>query len=79
MKYIGLIIGIVLGFIGIYKIDVVLIKGLNYFGKYVFFVIFHLFILYIYYFIYKKSEGRLKIILPIIFGMILLLFGIILG
>ncbi len=79
LKYLGLIIGIVLGIIGLYKIDLVLIAGLNYFGKYVFFGLFHIFIFYFYYLSFVKFKGKLKIIMPIILGLILLLFGIILG
>ena len=75
----GLIIGIVLGVIGLYKIDVVLIKGLNYFGKYVFFGLFHLFIIYLYYLSFKKFKGKLKIIMPIILGTVLFVWGIVLG
>jgi len=53
---VALIIGIILGIVGLYKIDIVLIAGLNYFGKYVFFGLFNLFIVYIYYFSFKKSK-----------------------
>ena len=79
LKYSGLIIGIVLGIIGLYKIDLVLIAGLNYFGKYVFFGLFHIFIIYFYYLSFVKFKGKWKIIMLIILGLILLLFGIILG
>jgi len=79
LKYTGLIIGIILGIIGLYKIDMVLIVGLNYFGKYVFFGLFHLFIIYLYYLSFKRFKGKWKIIMPIILGLILLLLGIILG
>jgi len=75
----GLIIGILLGVIGLYKIDVVLIAGLNYFGKYVFFGLFHLFIIYLYYLSFKKFKGKFKIIMPIILGIILIILGEVLG
>ena len=78
-KYLGLIIGIVLGLIGLYKIDIILIAGLNYFGKYVFFGLFQLFIIYLYYLSFKKFKGKWKIIMPAILGVILLILGIVLG
>jgi len=74
MKKVIFIIGIILGLIGLYKIDTVLIAGLNYFGKYVFFGLFHLFIIYFYYLSYKKNWY-----LSIIIGGILFSLGIILG
>ena len=73
-KYLGLIIGIVLGLIGLYKIDIILIAGLNYFGKYVFFGLFHLFLIYLYYIAFKK-----KWYLPIILGLIIFLIGLLIG
>jgi len=79
MKYIGLIVGIVLGIIGLYKIDIILIAGLNYFGKYVFFGLFHLFLVYVYYISFVKFKGKLKIIMPVVLGLILFVLGIILG
>ena len=79
MQYIGLIIGIILGVIGLYKIDIVLISGLNYFGKYVFFGLFHLFIIYMFYLSYKKFNGYLKKLMPILFGLIILLLSFKLG
>jgi len=69
----ALVIGIMLGIIGLYKIDIVLIAGLNYFGKYVFFGLFHIFIIYIYYLSYKKFSGFIKTVMPIFIGMIILL------
>ena len=70
MDKLGLIIGVILGIIGLYKIDIVLIAGLNYFGKYVFFTLFHLFIVYLYFLTYKK-----KWYLPIVLGSILFIGG----
>jgi len=76
---IGLLIGIILGAIGLYKIDIVLIAGLNYFGKYGFFIIFHIFIIYLYYISYKKFTGYKKVLMPIILGLIIFFLGVILG
>jgi len=75
----ALILGIILGIIGLYKLDIVLIAGLNYFGKYVFFVLFHLFIIYAYYYSFKKFNFKFKLIMPIIIGIILLILGMRLG
>jgi phosphotransferase system glucose/maltose/N-acetylglucosamine-specific IIC component len=75
MHYIGFFLGIILGICGVFKIDLVLIKGLNYFGKYVFFGLFHIFLIYIFY-LFSKQKGVLKIIGPLIFGLILCLIGV---
>jgi len=79
LNYIGLIIGVILGLIGLYKIDIVLIAGLNYFGKYVFFTLFHLFIIYMYYLLFKKFSGYMKIVMPVLLGLIILLLSFKLG
>jgi len=79
LSYIGLVIGIILGVIGLYKIDIVLIAGLNYFGKYVFFGLFHIFIIYMFYLSFKKFSGYMKILMPILFGLIILLISFKLG
>jgi len=71
---VALIIGIILGIVGLYKIDIVLIAGLNYFGKYVFFGLFHLFIVYLYYFSFKKFK-----FLSLLVGFIIFLLGVVLG
>jgi len=78
---IGLLIGIILGAIGLYKIDIVLIAGLNYFGKYVFFGLFHLFIVYLYYYIYKhtKLNQKLKSLFEVLLGLGLFLLSFIIG
>ena len=75
MDKISLIVGLILGMIGLYKIDMVLIEGLNYFGKYVFFILFQLFILYLYYLSFIKTKGVIKIISPVILGLILFIAG----
>ena len=79
MDKLGLIIGIILGIIGLYKIDIILIAGLNYFGKYVFFGLFHIFIVYMFYLSFKKFSGYMKILMPILFGLIILLVSFKLG
>jgi len=79
LQYIGLIIGIILGVIGLYKIDIVLIAGLNYFGKYVFFGLFHLFIIYMFYLSFKRFSGYMKILMPVFLGVIILLASFKLG
>lgn len=76
MKYIGLIIGLILGLYGLFRIDSVLYEGLNYFGKYVFFALFNIFVLYFYWLFFKKFGGWLQIAMPILLGIILLLFGV---
>ena len=75
MKYIGLIMGLILGAVGMYRIDYVLYEGLNYFGKYVFFAMFNLFVLWLFWFFYKRFEGVLKIAMPLLLGVVLLLVG----
>ena len=73
MDKLALIIGIILGIIGLYKIDIVLIAGLNYFGKYVFFGLFNLFIIYLYYFSFKKYR-----FISLLIGGIIFLLGVVL-
>ena len=76
MDKVAFIIGVILGVIGLYKIDMILIAGLNYFGKYVFFVLFQLFIVYLYYFSFVKLKGWMKIVAPVLLGIILLYGGL---
>jgi len=76
LQYIGLIVGVVLGLIGLYKIDYVLYEGMNYFGKYVFFAVFNLFVLWLFWFFYKRFDGKLKIFMPILLGVVILLIGV---
>jgi hypothetical protein len=78
---IGLVIGILLALIGIYYIDknILISFELNqskWFGKYVFFAAFNILILWVLLVFYKKFEGILKIIMPIFFGIIILLLGV---
>ncbi|GAB6045337.1 hypothetical protein JCM11957_09350 [Caminibacter profundus] len=73
MQYFGLIIGLILGIYGLVRIDYVLYMGLNYFGKYVFFGLFNIFTLYFFWFFYKKFSGWLQIVMPAIYGFIILL------
>jgi hypothetical protein len=72
----GLIIGIVIGLYGLYRVDYILYLGLNYFGKYIFFVIFNLFVLYSFWFLHKKTKGVWKNLAPLLFGIVLLIFGL---
>lgn len=76
MERIGLIIGLVLTIIGIVKIDMFLIPTLNYFGKYVFFAAFNIFVFWVEWVFYKKFGGLMKIIMPAVFGLIILLIGV---
>ena len=75
-SHIGLVIGLIMGLYGLYRIDNILIKGLNYFGKYVFFGLFNIFCLYLFWFFYKRFEGYMKILMPLLFGIVLLLLGV---
>jgi hypothetical protein len=76
MEKVGLIIGLILTIIGIYKIDRFLIPTLDYFGKYVFFIAFNIFVFWVLWGFYKKFSGIMRVIMPIIFGIIILLIGI---
>jgi len=76
MERLGLILGLIIGLYGLYKIDYILYGGLNYFGKYVFFTLFNLFVLYIFWFFYKRFSGYLKIIMPLLWGVVILLVGV---
>jgi hypothetical protein len=76
MEKIGLIIGAVLTIIGIYRIDKFLTPTLDYFGKYVFFAAFNIFVIWVLWVFYKKFSGLLKIIMPMMFGIIILLIGV---
>ncbi len=75
-SYIGLVTGFIIGLYGLYRIDSILVKGLNYFGKYVFFGLFNVFCIYLFWFFYKRFDGYLKILMPLFFGFILLLLGV---
>ncbi len=73
---IGLIIGLILGLYGLYRIDYILYLGLNYFGKYFFFALFNIFALYLFWFLYKKPKGKWKNIAPLIYGAVLFAAGL---
>ncbi|MEO1924115.1 MAG: hypothetical protein ABGX25_06365 [Nautiliaceae bacterium] len=75
MNRLGLIIGLLAGLYGLYKIDYILYEGLNYFGKYVFFTFFNLFVIYLFWFFYKRFNGILQIIMPLLWGVVILLVG----
>ncbi len=72
----GLVIGLMIGLFGLYKIDRILCLGLNYFGKYVFFGLFNIFALYGFWFCYKKFKGVWKNLAPILYSFIFLIAGL---
>ncbi len=76
MEKIGFLIGLIIGLYGLYKIDLTLIAGLNYFGKYVFFTLFQLFIIYLYYLCFKKLKGWKSAAASLLLGIILFYGGI---
>ncbi|NPA11107.1 MAG: hypothetical protein GXO62_02580 [Epsilonproteobacteria bacterium] len=76
MDKIGLIIGLMLGIYGLFKIDYILYLGLNYFGKYVFFGLFNIAVVYIFLVLYENLKGALRIVAPVVFGIILLYIGV---
>ena len=76
MEKTGLIIGLILTIIGMYNIDKFLIPTLDYFGKYVFFATFNFFVFWILWIFYRKFNGFLKTIMPLMFGIIILLIGV---
>jgi len=76
MNKTGLIVGLVLTILGIYKIDMILIPTLNYFGKYIFFIAFNIFVFWVLWIFYKKFNGNLKILMPLIWGAVIQLLGV---
>ena len=76
MQNSGLIVGLILTIIGMYKIDMFLIPTLDYFGKYVFFGAINIFVFWVLWFFYKKFEGLMKILMPVIWGVVILLLGV---
>ena len=75
MEKVGVIIGGVLTIIGMYNIDKFLIPTLDYFGKYVFFIVFNIFVFWVLSVFFKKFSGIMRVMMPIIFGIIVLLIG----
>ncbi len=69
------LLGVLLVIIGLYRIDLLLYKTLNYFGKYVFFGLFNIMSLFLVFYFYKKFNGVLKITMPILWGLIVALIG----
>ena len=69
MDKLGLIVGEVLVLVGLFYIDKFLIPTLDYFGKYVFFVLFNIMTIYLVY-----TFRRYKF-MPIVIGVIILLVG----
>ncbi|ACM92260.1 putative NADH dehydrogenase 5 [Nautilia profundicola AmH] len=76
MEKVGLIIGLFLTIFGMYKIDIVLIPTLDYFGKYVFFGAINIFVFWVEWFFYKRFDGLLRILMPFMFGLVILLIGV---
>jgi hypothetical protein len=76
MEKVGLIVGFILTIIGMYKIDIFLIPTLDYFGKYVFFGVINIFVFWMLIVFYKKFRGVLQIVMPIVFGVIIMLIGV---
>jgi hypothetical protein len=77
----GLILAIILSIVGVYFIDknILISFELNHskwFGKYVFFAAFNILIFWSLWVFYKKFEGIFKIIVPIMFGVIILFIGV---
>jgi hypothetical protein len=73
---IGLIVGIVLSLVGLYKIDSFLYPTLDYFGKYVFFTLMNIFSIWLVYLFFKSFNGFLKILMPTLMGGVVLLVGV---
>jgi hypothetical protein len=76
MEKVGLIVGFILTIIGMIKIDIFLIPTLDYFGKYVFFGVINIFVFWMLIVFYKKFRGVLQIVMPIVFGVIIMLIGV---
>jgi hypothetical protein len=76
MEKIGLMVGVVLTIIGMVRIDGFLLPTLDYFGKYVFFGAFNIFVFWVEWVFYKKFNGYLKILMPLIWGAVILLLGV---
>jgi hypothetical protein len=81
MNKLGLIIGLILSIIGMYFIDrnILLSFELNHskwFGRYVYFIAFNVLVLWVLWIFYKKFRGILKILMPLLFGIIILFIGV---
>ncbi|WP_024787660.1 MULTISPECIES: hypothetical protein [unclassified Lebetimonas] len=81
MDKLGLFVGLILSIIGMYYIDknILLSFELNqskWFGKYVFFAAFNILVLWVLWVFYKKFRGILKILMPLLFGIIILFIGV---
>ena len=84
MNKLGLITGVILAVIGIYFIDKNILLSFEmtqskWAGRYIFFAAYHILILWVLYALYKKFEGILKILMPLLFGGVILFLGVILG
>ncbi len=76
MNKTGLIAGLVLTIIGMYNIDKFIIPTLDCFGKYVFFAAINIFVFWVLWIFHKKFNGNLKFLMPVIWGVVILLMGI---
>jgi len=76
MDKVGLIVGFLLVAVGMGKIDLFLIPTLDYFGKYVFFIAINIFVFWVLYQFFKRFKGFLKVVMPILYGIIVLLVGL---
>jgi hypothetical protein len=81
MNKLGLIIGLILSIIGMYFIDrnILLSFELNHskwFGRYVYFIAFNVLVLWVLWIFCKKFRGILKILMPLLFGIIILFIGV---
>jgi len=84
MNKLGLITGLILAVAGIYFIDknILLSFEMNHSkwaGRYIFFAAYHILIFWVLYVLYKKFEGILKILMPLLFGGFILFLGIMVG
>lgn len=73
----GYFTGILLTAFAVYKLDLILIEGLNYFGKYVFFALFHIVVLYSFYAVFNAQNW--KKLIPLFEGIFFLLLDLSLG
>jgi hypothetical protein len=76
LEKIGWILGLLLSLGGLFKLDGFLYQTLDYFGKYVFFILMNIFAVWLPYAFYRVFNGYLKILMPILAGGIILLIGV---
>ncbi len=76
MEKISLILSFLLVGAGIFKLDFFLIPTLDYFGKYVFFVMINIFVFWVCYQFFRYFKGTLRIVMPLLYGLIICLLGV---